>query len=121
MCRGRAAVILRSQNQEPTMSKVLLIGKDSEMTRSIVQALGDKECPCECAHGGVDATRRLRRQSFDVLITNPETTIDEDLALIEEVRQIRPGVKTIVLAPHATRSEEHTSELQSLRHLVCRL
>src|ERR1035441_10728606 len=23
--------------------------------------------------------------------------------------------------PHATRSEEHTSELQSLRHLVCRL
>src|SRR5437899_8881541 len=23
--------------------------------------------------------------------------------------------------PHASRSEEHTSELQSLRHLVCRL
>src|SRR5205814_9883112 len=23
-------------------------------------------------------------------------------------------------APHGTRSEEHTSELQSLRHLVCR-
>src|ERR1035441_2397351 len=25
-----------------------------------------------------------------------------------------------ILAPHHTRSEEHTSELQSLRHLVCR-
>src|SRR5262245_65366644 len=26
-----------------------------------------------------------------------------------------------LVAPRATRSEEHTSELQSLRHLVCRL
>src|SRR5258705_8623279 len=29
--------------------------------------------------------------------------------------------REIVLAGHAPRSEEHTSELQSLRHLVCRL
>src|ERR1019366_10536297 len=105
MCRGRAAVIIRSQNQEPTVSKVLLIGKDSEMTRSIVQALGDKDCPCECAHGGVDAMRRLRLQPFDVLITNPETTIEEDLALIEEGREIRPGVKTTVWAPYTTLKE----------------
>src|ERR1035437_9575428 len=102
MCRGRAAGIIRSQNQEPTMSKVLLIGKDSEMTRSIVQALGDKDCPCECAHGGVDAIRRGGRRSSRLLIPNPEPTIDEDLALIGEVRQTRPGVKTIFLAPHAT-------------------
>ena len=83
------------------MSKVLLIGKDSETTRSILQALADKHCPTECAHGGAEAIRRLRRQSFDVLITDPETTIEEDLALIEEMREIRPGVKTIVLAPHS--------------------
>jgi anti-sigma regulatory factor (Ser/Thr protein kinase) len=99
------------------VSKVLLIGKDSEMTRSIVQALGDKDCPCECAHGGVDAMRRLRLQPFDVLITNPETTIEEDLALIEEVREIRPGVKTIVLAPHAT-PEEVIAALRA-RVFVC--
>src|SRR5205814_7328116 len=36
----------------------------------------------------------------------------------EPVRPLRalPG-----LLPHVRRSEEHTSELQSLRHLVCRL
>jgi anti-sigma regulatory factor (Ser/Thr protein kinase) len=87
------------------------------MTRSIVQALGDKDCPCECAHGGVDAMRRLRLQPFDVLITNPETTIEEDLALIEEVREIRPGVKTIVLAPHTT-PEEVIAALRA-RVFVC--
>jgi DNA-binding NtrC family response regulator len=99
------------------MSKVLLIGKDSKTTRSIAQALGDKGCPSECAHGGADAIRRLRHESFDVLITDPETTIEEDLALIEEVRQIRPGVKTIVLAPHAT-PEEVIATLRA-RVFVC--
>ena len=37
------------------MSPVLLVGKDSETTRSIMQALTDKNCPTECAHGGADA------------------------------------------------------------------
>ena len=68
------------------MSKVLLIGKDSETTRSILQALGDKDCPHECVHGGAGAIHRLRHQPFDVLITDPETTIEEDLALVEEMR-----------------------------------
>jgi anti-sigma regulatory factor (Ser/Thr protein kinase)/DNA-binding NarL/FixJ family response regulator len=99
------------------MSKVLLIGKESETTRSILQALAEKQCPTEHAHGGAAAIRRLRHQSFDVLITDPETTIEEDLALIEEVREIRPGVKTIVLAPHAT-PEEVIATLKA-RVFVC--
>src|SRR5437899_8187066 len=31
------------------------------------------------------------------------------------------GLLGTILSEHVTRSEEHTSELQSLRHLVCRL
>src|SRR5437899_9884072 len=38
-------------------------------------------------------------------------------------RKKLPSVTTLspALSPSSTRSEEHTSELQSLRHLVCRL
>src|SRR5438045_6191520 len=36
-------------------------------------------------------------------------------------RYYRPEYTTIVVVGDAKRSEEHTSELQSLRHLVCRL
>src|SRR5436853_6692023 len=32
-----------------------------------------------------------------------------------------PGTELVVIALSLSRSEEHTSELQSLRHLVCRL
>src|SRR5262245_20687594 len=34
---------------------------------------------------------------------------------------IKPGIEPELVARISKRSEEHTSELQSLRHLVCRL
>src|SRR5208283_3723237 len=55
--------------------------------------------------GGAVAIRLLRQQAFDVVITDPETTIDEGLALSEEMRDIRPGMKAILLAPSSTPEE----------------
>src|ERR1035441_804200 len=44
----------------------------------------------------------------------------ENYAIFSDFGQIRLSV-LVVLIEHPIRSEEHTSELQSLRHLVCRL
>jgi anti-sigma regulatory factor (Ser/Thr protein kinase)/ActR/RegA family two-component response regulator len=87
------------------MSSVLLIGKETDTVRSIAQALAAGNCHFECASGGASAIRRLRQQAFDVVITDPETTIDEGLALSEEMRDIRPGMKAILLAPSSTPEE----------------
>jgi len=87
------------------MSSVLLIGKETQTILSIMQALAASECHCERASGGASAIRRLRKQSFDVVITDPDTTIDEGLALSEEMRDIRPGMKAILLAPSSTPEE----------------
>ena len=87
------------------MSSVLLIGKETETVFSIAQALAASDCQCDRANGGARAIRRLRQQSFDVVITDPDTPIDEGLALIEEMRDIRPGMKAIVLAPSSTPRE----------------
>ena len=46
--------------------------------------------------------RRLRRQACDVVVTSPDTGVDEDAALVDEVRAVRPGVRVVLLAPHAT-------------------
>jgi anti-sigma regulatory factor (Ser/Thr protein kinase)/CheY-like chemotaxis protein len=56
----------------------------------------------ETARGSLDALRRLRQRSFDVMVTSGRTHIDEDLALFEESRCVRPGLKAIFLAPSAT-------------------
>ena len=83
------------------MRQVLFIGADPAASRPIAEALTAAHCTFECAAGDADALRWLRRQSFDVIITSPATSIEEDLALLEEMRRIRPGVKMILLAPEA--------------------
>jgi anti-sigma regulatory factor (Ser/Thr protein kinase) len=80
------------------MSKVLIIGKDAEVSRAIGDELMTSNFPMEYAAGEADALQKLRMRSFGVVITCPESAIDEDLALLEEMRRIRPGVKCILLS-----------------------
>jgi len=87
------------------MSRVLVIGSGSEVSREIESVLAAEKFPVEHTAGHADALQRLRRQSFGVVITPPDSEVEEDLALLEEMRAIRPGVKTIVLARHSTPAE----------------
>ncbi|HZD77233.1 MAG TPA: ATP-binding protein [Acidobacteriaceae bacterium] len=87
------------------MSRVLLIGSHAQVSREIGDALTAADFPMEYAVGHADALQRLRMRSFGVVITNPDSAVDEDLALLEEMRTIRPGVKCIVLASHSTPDE----------------
>jgi CheY-like chemotaxis protein len=99
------------------MSSVLLIGNETDTILSIAQALAAADCDCARASGGAGAIRRLGKQSFDVVITDPDTTIDEGLALTEEMRDIRPGMKAILLVPSST-PEEIIAALRA-RVFVC--
>jgi anti-sigma regulatory factor (Ser/Thr protein kinase)/ActR/RegA family two-component response regulator len=87
------------------MSRVLVIGSDAQVSRKIGDALAAADFPMEFAAGHADALQRLRMRSFGVVITSPDSTVEEDLALLQEMRSIRPGVKTIVLARHSTPHE----------------
>lgn len=57
------------------------------------------------AVGEAEALRRLRRRAYDLVITSPGSSVGDDLALLQEMRSVRPGVKTIVLARSATPEE----------------
>jgi anti-sigma regulatory factor (Ser/Thr protein kinase) len=84
------------------MSRVLIIGSAAEVSKEIGSALSAAGLPLEYSCGHVDTLQRLRMRSFGVVITNPDSALNEDLALLEEMRAIRPGVKCIVLASHGT-------------------
>jgi DNA-binding NtrC family response regulator len=49
----------------------------------------------------MDAVRQVRSRAIDVVVTDPDTPVHDDLALIEGFRVSRPGLKVIVLAPAA--------------------
>jgi anti-sigma regulatory factor (Ser/Thr protein kinase)/ActR/RegA family two-component response regulator len=85
------------------MKRILAIEDDPDS--SWVSKAARLPYELEKAHGSADALRRLRLRAFDVLVTSGHTHVDEDLALLEEARRIRPGVKAIVLAPSASPPE----------------
>jgi anti-sigma regulatory factor (Ser/Thr protein kinase)/ActR/RegA family two-component response regulator len=87
------------------VSRVLVIGSFVPISREIGTALAAADLPIEYAHGDADALQRLRARAFGVVITSPESSVEEDLALLAEMRTIRPGVKCILLAHHATPAE----------------
>jgi anti-sigma regulatory factor (Ser/Thr protein kinase)/ActR/RegA family two-component response regulator len=87
------------------MSRVLIVEDRNQVSHEIGDALTAACLPMEYAAGHADALQRLRVRSFGVIITSADSAIDENLALLQEMRSIRPGVKCIVLAPHSTPDE----------------
>jgi anti-sigma regulatory factor (Ser/Thr protein kinase) len=92
------------------MSRVLIIGSHTPVSREIGDELCASGLPMEYSAGHADTLQRLRIRSFGVVITSADSAIDESLALLEEMRSIRPGVKCIVLAHHSTPDEVITAE-----------
>jgi anti-sigma regulatory factor (Ser/Thr protein kinase) len=87
------------------MSRVLIIGSHTEVSREIGAALSADNFPMEYSAGHADTLHRLRMRAFGVVITSPDSAVDEDLALLEEMRFIRPGVKCIFLTRQSTPDE----------------
>jgi DNA-binding response OmpR family regulator len=87
------------------MSRVLVIGTDNRVVHEVGDLLSASGIPIEYAAGPVGALQKLRLRSFGVVVTSPDSSIDEDLSLLEEIRLIRPGIKLILLAPQSTPDE----------------
>jgi anti-sigma regulatory factor (Ser/Thr protein kinase) len=87
------------------MSRVLVIGSDNSITHDVGDALSSAGILIEYAAGPAGALQKLRMRSFGVVITSPTTAVEEDLALLEEMRLIRPAVKCILLSPMSTPAE----------------
>ena len=87
------------------MSRVLIIVSQIPISREIGELLAADDLPIEYAAGNIDAVHRLRCRSFSVIVTSADGVIEEDLALLQEMRLIRPGLKCIALAPRSTPHE----------------
>lgn len=86
-------------------ARILFIRTDPALAAEVVRQACLPDCVFEIAGGSADAVQRLRRRSYDAVVTDPERTIDEDMALLAELRRARPGVPVILLAPAARPAE----------------
>jgi anti-sigma regulatory factor (Ser/Thr protein kinase) len=87
------------------MPRVLLIGNHPEIKSGLEATRALAECEIVTAAGNVDAVHTVRTRAIDVVVTDPDTPVHDDLALVKELRASRPGLKAIVLAPAAAPGE----------------
>ena len=87
------------------MARILMIAPKDTLLEALRSSPLLKGHSIDVASGEAAALRQLRRRAFDVLVSAPDTDLDEDVAILDEVRAIRPGVRIVLLAPHATPAE----------------
>jgi anti-sigma regulatory factor (Ser/Thr protein kinase) len=87
------------------MPRVLLIGNHPEIRHGLEAAERLAGCEFVTAAGNVDAVHTVRVRAIDVVLTDPDTPLLDDLALVKELRESRPGLTAIVLAPAAAPGE----------------
>ena len=91
------------------MGRVLAVRPDPPLVTALRTVLDLERHQLEFCGGSAEAIRRVRGRAIDVVVSDPVTPIEEDLALAAEVQQIRPAVRTIVLAPEATPTDVVTA------------
>jgi anti-sigma regulatory factor (Ser/Thr protein kinase)/ActR/RegA family two-component response regulator len=84
------------------MSRILIIEDHNHVSHAIGEVIAAAGLPLDYAAGNADTLQRLRITSYGIVITCSDTAIDESLALLVEMRSIRPALKCIVLANHTT-------------------
>jgi anti-sigma regulatory factor (Ser/Thr protein kinase) len=87
------------------MQRILFVGNHPDLLAAVRGLQDVPDFEVEVAAGDVDAVRRVRQRRFELVITSPGSSIDEDLALVAELREARPGLREIILAPRATPDE----------------
>ena len=84
------------------MARMLMVAPDEALLAALRASPLLAGHAIDVAAGGAVAIRRLRQQAVDVLVTSPHTNLEEDTAILDEVRLARPGVKILLLAPRTT-------------------
>lgn len=82
--------------------RVLLVEPDEAFAGALAEEPGMSLVRFDRAAGGAHALRLVRGTPYDAVLTSPTSPVHEDLALLEEMRLLRPGVKVVVLARDAT-------------------
>ena len=87
------------------MGHLLLVGADEPLIQSLRKAPqldGHDVLTCDYAF---EVVRLARAKPLDVVVTSPASSVPEDLALVEELKAIRPDARVIVLSRTITDSD----------------
>src|SRR5947208_9090965 len=100
------------------MARILLAEDDTSMREYLQRALQRVGYEVSAVGCGTEAMPLLEAERFDLLLTDIVMPEMDGIELAQKASAIDPSIRVMFITG---RSEEHTSELQSPDHLVCRL
>jgi anti-sigma regulatory factor (Ser/Thr protein kinase)/CheY-like chemotaxis protein len=87
------------------MPRVLLVGRADAVRPSLERAPLPPDTEVETCPGNIEAMHRLRARAYDVVVTQPSTSVQDSLPVAHELQEARPGVRVVVLASSAAPAE----------------
>ncbi len=87
------------------MPCILVVGDDPAPLNAIRTEPRLSDARIGTALGEADVLHTLRTCPADVVITDARTPVSSDLVLLDELRQVRPGVRMISIAPATTQDD----------------
>lgn len=84
------------------MGQVLVVGADSTLVADLRAEAPLRTHTVDGCRSAFEALRAVRMAHVDVVVTDPVTAVGEAMAFVDELNRVRPGVRTILLAPAMT-------------------
>jgi anti-sigma regulatory factor (Ser/Thr protein kinase)/DNA-binding NarL/FixJ family response regulator len=91
------------------MGRVLVIGSDEGLAKSLREAPALKGHTVDTCRGALEVLQEARFRPLDVVVTDAARPVGGAMTLVEELNQLRPGVRTILLAPALTDTDVVTA------------
>ena len=84
------------------MGRILVVGKDETLVQQLRGSATLANHTIEATRSALEALQAIRLSAVDVVVTDPARRVTEAMAFVAELERLRPGVRTIVLAPEMT-------------------
>src|SRR5687768_18303689 len=103
------------------MPSILIVDDEPGVRSALSGVLRDEGYNVDAVDSGEACLDHLSRRVFDVVVLDVWLPGMDGLATLARMRERQVDAQVVIISGHGNRSEEHTSELQSRLHLVCRL
>lgn len=91
------------------MGRVLVIGPNEGLAKELRDSPALQGHTVDACRGALEVLKEARFRPLDVVVTDAARPVSGAMSLVEELSRLRPGVRTILLAPALTDSDVVTA------------
>lgn len=91
------------------MGRILVIGSDEGLAKALRDSPSLQGHTVDTCRGALEVLKEARFRPLDVVVTDSARPVSGAMTLVEELNRLRPGVRTILLAPALTDTDVVTA------------